>query len=109
MLINAVQGLVGRIDRGVGADGRRAAYHEVVELLKREFHLRFPPAGQSYVEPEPVYEQPAPTYYQETVRHRTMGTLPPPQPLPWAEALPQPMPRYREVQGYRALPGPGAQ
>lgn len=56
-IVNAVQTLVGRIDRVVGADALFAAYGLVAERVRAEFAARYVPEAS----PAPVQPR-APTY-----------------------------------------------
>ena len=68
-LINAVQGIVGRMDRTMPADAREEAYKFAVRLLMREYRLRY----------QPEQDGAPPLTYEVQVRPAPPQYSPPPQ------------------------------
>lgn len=62
-IINAVQALVGRLDRAIPSDGRQAAYRAAAELFKHEYQLRYGQRAQEMNAPLRVLPAPPPTFY----------------------------------------------
>ncbi len=66
-IINAVQTLVGRLDRAIPGDARQVAYKAAADLFTHEYRLRYAPQApppEDYIRavapPPPVFYPPVP-------------------------------------------------